>query len=95
MAALLEASTKKGDKKLDTKDFWLKLEAERLDQSYKRPPQRYAPQLIVVDKPTDHRKRDNIMFQAGRHSMGARDEAAIKGHKAMLKLIPKQTKRTR
>lgn len=80
---------------MDTKDFWLKLEAERLDQSYKRPPQRYAPQLIVVDKPTDHRKRDNIMFQSGRFSMGARDEAAVKGHKAMLRLLGKETKRTR
>ncbi len=66
---------------------WLMaLEAERHDQTYKKPkPLLYQP--VIVEKEINHQKRDRIMFQAGRHAEGARDAEAIKGHKGMQKLL--------
>ena len=72
------------------------LERERLDQSYKNrveiAPTVYT-QVIYRDKAVDHRFRDNIMFHAGRYSMGARDVEASNGHKVASNLISKKGKK--
>jgi hypothetical protein len=77
------------------KAFLLALEAERHDQTWRtRPNQTYAPtQPVVVktkaiDKKTQQ-QRDQIMYHAGRFSMGARDEEAIKANLLVGKLIKK------
>lgn len=70
---------------------WLtSLEAERHDRSYLQPAKpRYTPEVIYLEKHTDHRKRDNIMYHAGRYAEGARDDQAIKSHLSAMKLIGK------
>jgi hypothetical protein len=66
--------------------FWLVLEAERADLSYKRPssitppPKEEKPRTItkVVYRDTPlSEERDLMMFNAGRHAAGARDQPAI------------------
>lgn len=77
------------------KDWLMTLERERLDQSYKQPrPVAITEYTKVVfkEKPTNHRFRDNVMFQEGRYSMGARDEAALTGHTLASNLISKKGK---
>lgn len=75
------------------KDWLMELERERLDQSYKRIQPNSITEFTKVvyrDRPTNHRFRDNIMFHAGRYSMGARDEDAINGHSVAKNLISKK-----
>lgn len=75
------------------KDFLMDLERERLDQSYKQT-KPYSitefTKVIYRDRPTNHRFRDNIMFQEGRYSMGARDHEAITAHSVAQNLISKK-----
>ena len=78
------------------KDFLMDLERERLDKSYLKPKETGLTEytkIIYRDRAVDHRFRDNIMYQAGRYSMGARDEAATNGHKVASNLISKEGKK--
>lgn len=78
------------------KDFLMELERERLDQSYKNRKEigltEYT-KIVYRDKAVDHRFRDNIMFHAGRYSMGARDIDALNAHKVAANLISKKGKK--
>lgn len=78
------------------KDFLMELERERLDQSYKNRKEigltEYT-KIVYRDKAVDHRFRDNIMFHAGRYSMGARDLDALNAHKVAANLIGKKGKK--
>ena len=79
--------------KKTNKDFLMDLERERLDQSYKQIQPSAVTEFTKViyrDRPTNHRFRDNIMFQEGRYSMGARDAEAINGHSVAQNLIGKK-----
>lgn len=78
------------------KDFLMDLERERLDKSYLKPKEvglTEFTKIIYRDKVVDHRFRDNIMYQAGRYSEGARDQAAVNGHKVATNLISKEGKK--
>jgi hypothetical protein len=68
---------------------WLtSLEAERHDRSYLQPAKSmHQPNVIYLEKRTNHRKRDNIMYHAGRYAEGARDDQATKSHLSAMKLI--------
>ena len=78
------------------KDFLMELERERLDQSYKNRketgPTEYT-KIVYRDKAVDHRFRDNIMFHAGRYSMGARDLDALNAQKVAANLINQKGKK--
>jgi len=78
------------------KDWLIELERERLDQSYKNRQEigltEYT-KIVYRDRAVDHRFRDNIMFQAGRYAMGARDVEASNGHKVASNLISKEGKK--
>ena len=77
------------------KDFLISLERERLDQSYKQIKPAAITEytrVIYKDKLTNHRFRDNVMFQEGRYSMGARDEEALTGHSLAGNLLNKKGK---
>jgi hypothetical protein len=91
----LEIQTKDLEMNKQNKDWLMSLERERLDQSWKqiRPVAiTEFTKVIYKDKPTNHRFRDNVMFQEGRYSMGARDEAALTGHRLAENLIGKKGK---
>ena len=91
----LEIQTKDLEMNKQNKDWLMSLERERLDQSWKqiRPAAiTEFTKVIYKEKPTNHRFRDNVMFQEGRYSMGARDEAAITGHRLAENLIGKKGK---
>lgn len=78
------------------KDFLMDLERERLDQTWKQPKEVALTEytkIIYRDKAVDHRFRDNIMFHAGRHSMGARDTDAVNAHRVAANLISKKGKK--
>lgn len=62
---------------------WLtSLEAERHDRSYLQPGKsKHQPEVIYLEKRVDYRKRDNIMYHAGRYAEGARDNQAIRANK--------------
>jgi hypothetical protein len=79
------------------KDWILELERERHDQSWKNPPKEKGlteyTRIIYRDRAVDYRFRDNIMFQAGRYAMGARDVEASNGHKVASNLINKEGKK--
>lgn len=79
----------------DEQRFWLRLEMERLDDTWKygsefrriRPMQEFK---VVVNKgfdPKDLEKRDQIMFHAGRYASGAKDQNAFRAHLAMQRLL--------
>jgi hypothetical protein len=93
VALKLEIQTKGLEMNKANKDFLMDLERERLDQSYKQT-KPYAitefTKIIYRDRQTNHRFRDNIMFQEGRYSMGARDEEAISAHSVAQNLISKK-----
>jgi len=77
------------------KDFLMELERERLDQSYKNRKEVALTEytkIVYRDKVVDHRFRDNIMFHAGRYSMGARDADATNAHRVAANLINKKGK---
>lgn len=92
----MEIHTKGQEVKKINKDFLMDLERERMDQSYKNRvqvgPTEYT-KIIYRDKAVDHRFRDNIMFHAGRYSMGARDVDALNGHKVASNLISQKGKK--
>jgi hypothetical protein len=93
VALKLEIQTEDLEMKRANKDWLMELERERLDQSYKRIQPNSITEFTKVvyrDRPTNHRFRDNIMFHAGRYSMGARDEDAINGHSVAKNLISKK-----
>jgi len=76
------------------KAFLLALEAERHDTSWRIRPNRYEPTQPVIVKTkavdkTEQQARDRAMFNAGRFSMGARDDEAVQGHLLVGKLIKK------
>jgi len=72
---------------------WLtSLEAERLDQSYKRPPVKYQPEIIYREKKINNQVRDRIMYHAGRYAEGARDLEAIDGHRKATRILKKEEK---
>ena len=78
------------------KDFLMDLERERLDQSYKNRKETGLTEytkIVYRDRAVDHRFRDNIMFHAGRYSMGARDTEALNAHKVAANLIGKKGKK--
>ena len=83
----MEIQTKGQEVKKANKDFLMELERERLDQSYKNRKEvgltEYT-KIVYRDRAVDHRFRDNIMFHAGRYSMGARDLDALNAHKVSL-----------
>jgi len=92
----VEIQTKGQEMKKTNKDFLMDLERERLDQSWKTPKEVGLTQftkIIYRDKIVDHRFRDNIMFHAGRHSMGARDAEAVNGQRVASNLISKEGKK--
>lgn len=70
---------------------WLtSLEAERHDRSYLKPaPAKHQPEVIYLEKRVDYRKRDNIMYHAGRYAEGARDDQAVKANLKARLLIGK------
>jgi len=76
---------------------WLtSLEMERTDKSYLKPKETALTEytkVIYRDKPVDHRFRDNIMFNAGRYSMGARDAEAVNAQRVAANLINKEGKK--
>lgn len=78
------------------KDWLLELERERHDKSYLKPKEvgltEYT-KIVYRDKVVDHRFRDNIMFQAGRYAMGARDAEAVNGQKVAANLINQKGKK--
>jgi hypothetical protein len=92
----VEIQTKDLEMKRINKDFLMDLERERLDQSYKNRitngPVEYT-KIIYRDRAVDHRFRDNIMYQAGRYAMGARDDEATNGNKVAGNLINKKGKK--
>lgn len=78
------------------KDFLLELERERLDQSYKNRKETGLTEytkIVYRDRAVDHRFRDNIMFHAGRYSMGARDTEARNAHRVAANLINQKGKK--
>lgn len=78
------------------KDFLMDLERERLDQSYKNRKETGLTEytkIVYRDRAVDNRFRDNIMFQAGRYSEGARDDSAVNGHRVATNLISKKGKK--
>lgn len=78
------------------KDFLMDLERERLDKSYLKPKETALTEytkIIYRDKVVDHRFRDNIMYHAGRYSMGARDVEALNAHKVAANLISQKGKK--
>ena len=78
------------------KDFLMELERERLDQSWKNRKEVALTEytkIVYRDKVVDHRFRDNIMFHAGRYSMGARDAEAMNAQRVAANLISKEGKR--
>lgn len=92
----MEIHTKGQEVKKINKDFLMDLERERLDQSYKNRKETGLTEytkIVYRDKAVDHRFRDNIMFHAGRYSMGARDVEASNGHKVASNLISKEGKK--
>ena len=93
----MEANAKGEEMKKANKDWLIELERERLDQSWKQPQKDQAltefTKIIYRDKAVDHRFRDNIMFHAGRYSMGARDIDALNAHKVAANLIGKKGKK--
>lgn len=92
----MEIQTKGQEVKKANKDFLMELERERLDQSYKNRkevgPTEYT-KIVYRDRAVDHRFRDNIMFHAGRYSMGARDLDALNAHKVAANLISQKGKK--
>ena len=92
----MEIQTKEQEVKKANKDFLMELERERLDQSYKNRketgPTEYT-KIVYRDKAVDHRFRDNIMFHAGRYSMGARDLDALNAQKVAANLINQKGKK--
>jgi hypothetical protein len=93
----LEIQTKDLEMKKANRDWLIELERERLDQSWKQAPKETAlteyTRVIYRDKVVDHRFRDNIMFHAGRYSMGARDTDALNAYKVAANLISKKGKK--
>lgn len=92
----MEIQTKGQEVKKANKDFLMELERERLDQSYKNRKEvgltEYT-KIVYRDRAVDHRFRDNIMFHAGRYSMGARDTEAINAQKVAANLISQKGKK--
>lgn len=92
----MEIQTKGQEVKKANKDFLMELERERLDQSYKNRKEvgltEYT-KIVYRDRAVDHRFRDNIMFHAGRYSMGARDLDALNAHKVAANLISQKGKK--
>lgn len=60
-------------------DFWLSLERERFDQSWKTKPEQQVAVAVVEKKESPKKRmiRDQLFFDAGRYKAGARDEKAI------------------
>jgi hypothetical protein len=83
-------------------ELWLlELERERHDMSWKngKPAERYAPpqpiivkQRVVAADPEAQKKRDRIMYHAGRFAQGARDQEAIDANLQVGKIIQKGNK---
>ena len=78
--------------------FLMALEAERHDQSWRKPRlvERFAPEApkapAIPRKPkpvnlVTQKERDQIMFHAGRYAAGARDEEATQATAKVGKLI--------
>jgi hypothetical protein len=74
-------------------ELWLlELERERHDQSYKIKtiPYRHQPDTAPQPKKinaNDQKKRDNVMFHAGRYSEGARDASAVTANAEISKYL--------
>lgn len=62
-------------------DFWLSLERERHDQSWKEKPKPYQETTVAVvekkETPRQRMVRDQLFFDAGRFKAGNRDPIAI------------------
>lgn len=73
-------------------DAWFRaLEAERHDTSWKSPqPVKYQPHIVFIEKRVNQKARDRAMFHAGRYSMGARDEDALKANLEVSKILKKE-----
>lgn len=78
--------------KKEIKDWLTSLEAERHDQSWKKPKETGITEytkIIYRDKVVDTRFRDDIFFNAGRYAEGARDDQAVNAHRIARNLIKK------
>jgi hypothetical protein len=79
----------------DEQKFWLRLEMERLDDSWKFSSgwRRQVPEQqfqVVIQKGVESdelAKRDRIMFNAGRYAQGARDQVAFNAHIKMQSIL--------
>lgn len=77
--------------------LWLRLEAERLDTSYKNPVRAIEPpqevkiktvtRIVYRDRDRNHDDRDRLMFNAGRHAAGATDTSAMRAAEQLNKEI--------
>lgn len=75
--------------------FWMLLEAERHDLSYKRRSPEPEPQVVYVTKPARENKkarekRDKLFYDAGRFAGGATDQTAIRADEELQKLLEKE-----
>jgi hypothetical protein len=80
----LEIQIEEMEMNKQNKDWLIALERERLDTSYKTGGKK--PEAI---EPTDHRYRDNIMFNYGRFMAGQQDTKATRAAKIAERLIKK------
>ena len=84
VALYLEIQTKDLEMNKQNKDWLIALERERLDTSYKT-----GGKKAEAIEPTDHRHRDNIMFNYGRFMAGQQDTKATRAAKVAERLIKK------
>lgn len=73
---------------LDTlsSDFWLRLEAERNDISYRNPIPKPLVKVVVKEVKKVPERLKKIYFHAGRYAAGDRDSLAIEAHAQFEKL---------
>lgn len=65
---------------------WQELEKERLDTSYRNVKPKfdtYAPKFA----PVLTKRERKVWFDAGRYAAGERDNAALKGHSEILRIV--------
>jgi len=70
----------------ETDLFWMRLEAERHDLTYKQPKADPQPEIVFVgvrETKRDREQRDKLMFNAGRFAAGARDKVAVAAHEKL------------
>lgn len=76
--------------KAQTKAFFSALEAERNDITYRKARTAQSEVVYVKVYPANQKRRDQVMYHAGRYSEGARDPEAVKGYRQMKTLLAKE-----